>query len=195
MARWTSDRDHRGVDPARQRAQHPVGAHLRPDLRDRGVDEGRHGPRRAARRRPRGSSRGCVGPAGCGRPRDGTARRRAAARRRPWPPPGSCRWRRALAKPGGGCITVSPWLIHTVSRPSRSGVTPRRARSRPSSWTSAGPYSRRSAGTTRRPADSPWPACRSRCRGRACRPRRARGAAARPRRRRSTGPPDSTMPR
>ena len=50
--------------------------------------------------------------------------------------------------PFGALRTVSPWLIHTDTRPSRSGSTPSRIWPAPDSVSDAAPYSRRWAGTT-----------------------------------------------
>ncbi len=60
-----------------------------------------------------------------------------------------------LVNPFGALSTVSPWLIQTETRPSRSGSTPSRIWPVPESASDAAPYSRRSAGTTCPPSRYP----------------------------------------
>ena len=124
IASCSSAADDRGIDAAREAADHPALADLRADPLDRLVAERGHRPVAAAAARRDGRSSGAAPRrAACARPRDGTARRRSAACRRRWRRRARPRSTPTTRKPGGSASTRSPWLIHTCSR-SPFGQTP-----------------------------------------------------------------------
>ena len=80
----------RGVDPAREPADHPSVADLRPDPRHLfGDHRGRRPVRLAAADLAQKAGRGSRSHRACARPRDETGCRRGRARATPWPRPGS----------------------------------------------------------------------------------------------------------
>ena len=176
-----------GVDAARQRAQHALRPDLGADPLDLLLDHRRRRPgrRRAGdpveevlqhvlpvRRVPHlGVELDAVQPA------LRVLERRDRRRRRP---------RRRRARPSGGAVTESRWLIQTVcSAGSPANSAPSSAPERASCRTR-----RRRSGRRRRRAPAPSAASRSRSRASGCRARTAPGRpAARPRRRPTPGRP------
>ena len=123
---------HRRVDPARQGAQHPVGAHLGPHGRHLGLDDRDVGPRGRApadvveealeQVRPR------VGVYDLGVELDAVDAGARGRRGRPPGPRGSTRWPRS---PAGTSVMASPWLIQTSASAGQStkrGEAPGRGR-------------------------------------------------------------------
>ena len=132
-------RGDRRVDAARERAEHPVAAHLRADPRDLVLDDrGVRPGRRDARRRGAGSGRAAPGRARCGPPRGGTAPRCSRARRPPSRRPAHSGDRgrddEALGRRGDRVAVAHP-------RGRRRGPVPHQRAGRRAATSSVRPYS------------------------------------------------------
>ena len=104
----------RGVDAAREAADHPALADLRADLLDHALAVGGHGPVGLRGRRCCGRSwrAACRRPA-CAPPRGGTSSCRALRPRSTAMANGAFGEVATTSKPAGSSVTRSPWLIHT----------------------------------------------------------------------------------
>ena len=145
-------RRHRRIDAAAQRADDAAVADLRADPRRRLLDKRRHRPvAGAAADAVREVAQDLEAALGVRRLRDGTAARRAAARRPPSPRPARWRWSRRPRSPAGAAATKSPWLAQTriSAGTSAKSAADRGLALRPPIVTVAWPNSRCGAGATR----------------------------------------------
>ena len=131
IASWISTAATARVDAAGEPADHPALADLRRGSGDRSLDGNAamvQSPGRPAILRTKLPS-SCAPSRRVRRPRGGTARRRAGALSSAIAAKGALSMTPTTSKPGGSCVTRSPWLIHTVSvspffqKPSNSGVS------------------------------------------------------------------------